>query len=210
MYFKGENYMNLFQDIKGKNITHNLSWLNEPSEWSFSDRGLEINAPAASDFFNDAEVPSNTNSAPYLFTKLKGDFDITTRIDIKMLEMFDSGCIMVMADLNNWAKLCYENWLSEPSIVSVVTRTTSDDCPSLRIGETKPYLKILRSGNCFGFHYSLNNINWTLIRYFSMDVPEELKVGVVAQAPTGNGCKVSFEFLKIDIKDIKSAKFVNR
>jgi hypothetical protein len=42
-----------------------------------------------------------------------------------------------------------------------------------------------------------------------MDVPEELKVGVVAQAPTGNGCKVSFEFLKIDIKDIKSAKFVN-
>lgn len=201
--------MNLFQGIKEKNIPNSLSWLNEPITWTFNDKGLKIDAPALSDFFNDAEGPNITNSAPYLFTKVKGDFDITTRIDIKMLEIFDSGCIMVMADLNNWAKLCYENWLNEPSIVSVVTRTTSDDCPSLRIGETRPYLKILRSGNCFGFHYSLNNIDWTLIRYFSMDVPEELKVGVVAQAPTGKGCKVSFEFLKIDIREIKSAKFVN-
>ena len=201
--------MDLFQNIEGKDITYNLSWLNEPSEWSFSNKGLEINAPALSDFFNDAEGPSITNSAPYLYAKVKGDFDLTTKIDIKMLGMFDSGCLLVMSDLDNWAKLCYENWLNEPSIVSVVTRKTSDDCPSLRIGETKPYLKILRSGNCFGFHYSLNYVDWTLIRYFSMDVPEELKVGVVAQSPIGNGCKVGFEFLKIDIKTIKSAKFVS-
>jgi uncharacterized protein len=200
--------MDLFQAIEEKNITDNLSWINEPSEWSFSDKGLEINAPALANFFNDAEGPNITNSAPYLYTKVKGDFDLTTRIDTKMLGMFDSGCLMVMSDLNNWAKLCYENWLNEPAIVSVVTRTMSDDCPSLRIGEAKPYLKILRSGNCFGFHYSLDNANWTLIRYFSMDIPEELKVGVVAQSPMGNGCKVGFEFLKIDIKDIKSAKFV--
>lgn len=201
--------MNLFENIEQKNLPHNLNWLNEPVEWSFNSNGLEVTAPASSDFFNDADGTNYTNSAPYLFTKVTGDFDLTTRIDVKMLEMFDSGCLMLMLDLNNWAKLCYENWLNEPSIVSVVTRETSDDCPSLRIGHTKPYLKILRSGNCFGFHYSLNNIDWTLIRYFSMDVPKEIKVGVVAQSPTGKGCKVGFEFLKIEIKNIESAKFVH-
>ena len=200
--------MNLFQNIEKKNITENLRWLNEPNEWGFSKSRLEINAPASADFFNDAEGPSITNSAPYLYTMVKGDFDLTTRIDIKMVEMFDSGCLMVMSDLNNWAKLCYENWLREPSIVSVVTRTMSDDCPSLRIGIIKPYLKILRSGNCFGFFYSINSIDWTLIRFFSLEVPKEIKVGVVAQCPTGKGCKVGFEFLNIEIKEIKSAKFV--
>lgn len=200
--------MDLFKGMNGRRAPENLLWLNEPGEWSFTDNGLAINAPALSDYFNDAESSSISNSAPYLYTYIKGDFEVTTRVDIKMREMFDSGCLMIMSDLNNWAKFCYENWLNEPSIVSVVTRNMSDDCPSLRIGETKPYLKILRSGNCFGFHYSLNSKDWTLIRYFSMNVPEEIKVGVVAQSPTGNGCKVVFEFLNVDFKNIMSAKYV--
>lgn len=125
-----------------------------------------------------------------------------------MLHMFDSGCLMIMSDPVNWAKLCYEYWINEPSIVSVVTRSVSDDCPSLRIGNVKPYLKALRCGSCFSFHYSLDGATWTLIRYFHMDVPEEIKVGVIAQSPTGNGCSMCFEFLELDLRKLKSAKYV--
>lgn len=206
----GGKPVNLFQGIEERNIPNYFSWLNKPNEWKFINGRLEIIAPTASDFFIDEEGPSIRNSAPFFYTNVKGDFDLTTRVDVEMLEMFDSGCLMLMSDSDNWAKLCYENWFGEPSIVSVVTKTMSDDCVSLKLGNVKPYLKILRSRNCFGFHYSLNNVDWTIIRYFNMNVPEEIKVGVVAQCPVGKGCKVGFEFLEMDSRKIKSAKVVER
>ncbi|MBE0344433.1 DUF1349 domain-containing protein, partial [Paenibacillus sp. 28ISP30-2] len=39
---------------------------------------------------------------------------------------------------------------------------------------------------------------WKLARYFGMDVPNELKVGVVAQSPVGEGCDVSFDALTVE------------
>lgn len=69
-----------------------------------------------------------------------------------MKDVYDSVCLMLMDSHKKWAKLCYENWMDRPSIVSVVTNEFSDDCPSENIGIVKPYLKILRSRNNFGFH----------------------------------------------------------
>lgn len=204
----GGKCMNLFKGIEEKALTQNLNWLNQPSGWNINSKGLEIEAPGATEFFNDPENCKLNSSAPYLYTYVKGDFALTTRIDINMLAMFDAGCLMVMSDLNNWAKFCYENWLTGPSVVSVVTREMSDDCPAVKVGVQKPYLKILRSGNCFGFHYSLDGVAWNIIRFFSMDIPEEIKVGVVAQSPIGNGCIVNFEFLELELRKIESAKFV--
>ncbi len=200
--------MNLFTGSSGRSLKNHLQWLNEPVEWRFNN-GIEIIAPPKTDFFNDPEGPSFVGTAPYLYAHVDGDFEMTARININMTQTFDAGCLMVMADSKNWAKLGYENWLNEPSIVSVVTRTVSDDCPSLRIGVVQPYLKILRSGNCFGFHYSLDEKNWTIIRFFSMDLPQKIKAGIVAQCPIGTGCKVRFELLDLITKKIPSAKFVS-
>lgn len=199
--------MNLFAGVTGKNINQNFEWSNEPADWCFTDKGLEVFAPPSSDYFIDEEGPSTRLSAPFLYTQVTGDFSLTTRVEVDMRSMFDSGCIMIMSDLDNWAKLCYENWINEPSIVSVVTKVFSDDCPSLRIGNVKPYFRVLRSGNCFGFHYSIDGEKWTVIRYFNMNIPKEIKVGVVAQSPVGNGCPVIFEFLDLKQETIKSAKF---
>jgi regulation of enolase protein 1 (concanavalin A-like superfamily) len=146
--------MNLFKNIIGRNIEQKFSWINEPLNWIFKDNRLIIQAQASSDFFIDEEGPSFRHSAPFLYTYAKSDFELTTKVDVDMRYNYDSGCIMIMLDMKNWAKLCYEYWLNEPSIVSVVTKTISDDCLSLKIGKVKPYLKVLRSGNCFGFHQS--------------------------------------------------------
>lgn len=116
---------------------------------------------------------------------------------------------MVMADQENWAKLCFELVNQVPTLVSVVTRNLSDNCISELIGKGKPYLRILRSGNCFGFHYSLDAITWTLVRFFSLDAPTTVKAGVVGQCPTGNGTKVRFERFDVDMTKIKSAKIID-
>ena len=68
--------MNIFQKMQGKNAPDGFAWLNEPKEWGFGPEGLEMMAPAASDFFHDPEGPRKS-SAPFLYTKIKGDFIIT-------------------------------------------------------------------------------------------------------------------------------------
>jgi uncharacterized protein len=198
--------MNLFQGMEGMRMANGLYWLNEPEKWSFGPQGLVVEAPPSTNFFNDPEIGSIDGTAPFLYAEVKGDFDLTTRVGIKMLKWFDAGCLLIMADETRWAKLCYENWKTGPSIVSVVTRIISDDCPSHIIGEVQPYLRVLRSGSCFGFYYSLDGASWTLIRFFSMEVPEKIKAGVLAQAPIGKSCNVSFEFLRLEAKPVKSAK----
>ena len=63
-----------------------------------------------------------------------------------MNELYDSGCLMLMADENNWAKLCFEFNGEYATIVSVVTQNgLSDDCNSERVLVSNPYLKITKN-----------------------------------------------------------------
>lgn len=191
--------MNLFQNADEKNMHNALTWMNEPEQWRFTDGILKIFAPKSSDFFSDEEGPSIRDTAPFLFTNVKGDFTLTTRVDVNMKYTYDSGCLMIMADSHHWAKLCYENWMDEPSIVSVVTKEYSDDCASYKIGMVNPYLRIKRAGNGVRFYYSLDGEQWTIIRYFNLRSKDQLKVGVVAQCPIGEGCNISFDFLELEL-----------
>ncbi len=201
--------MNIFSELNGKDLPKDFNWLNEPGQWNFNNGILEITAPANTDFFNDPEG-NISNSAPYFYTYAEGDFELTTQIDIKMEQMFDAAAVLILSDSDNWAKFAYENWINEPSVVSVVTRKYSDDCPSLRIGTISPFLRVLRSGDCFGLHYSPDGINWTIIRFFHLDVPKRIKVGITAQSPMGNSCRAGFRLFDLKQTKIQTAKFVSQ
>jgi hypothetical protein len=96
-----------------------------------------------------------------------------------------------------------------PMIVSVVTSDVSDDCNSLAVPETGIYLRVTRFDNCFALHYSHDAKWWEMVRYFRLDSPGPVKVGVVAQSPTGNGCTVTFDHLLYSsepVRDIRSGR----
>lgn len=190
--------LNLIEKGFENTLPEGLQWINEPEQWHFDSQGaLVIAAPPIGDFFIDPAGGNTKASAPFLYTVIKGDFHIVTRVSVDMRQTYDSGCLMVMSDESNWAKLCFEFFDNEPSILSVVTRNTSDDCISGSAGTDRPYLRIARSGACFAFHYSVDGTHWKLARYFGMDIGDELKVGVVAQSPIGDGTHAAFEHLII-------------
>lgn len=198
--------MNLFESNTIGNEEFKFSWLNEPDNWEIKNCGLRVFAPPSSDYFIDEEGPSVRDSAPFYYVKAKGDFRMTTRVTVDMNFTYDSACLMIMDNPENWAKLCYENWQDIPAIVSVVTQGMSDDCPSYEIGRVSPYLRVVRSGNCFGFHYSLDGEQWRIIRYFNMKMSDSIRVGVASQCPIGEGCKIDFEFLELELGKVVSAK----
>jgi uncharacterized protein len=198
--------MNLFNDIEASVKAGRLAWLNEPRDWRATGDGIAITAGANADFFIDEEGPCLHDAAPFLHATIDGDFALTARVTVNMRETFDSGCLMIMEKPDRWAKLCYENWMNKPSICSVVTNGYSDDCPSREFGSQGAYLKILRSGNCFGFHASNDGKNWEIIRYFNFATSGPIKVGIVAQSPVGESCEARFSQVELVCRTVPSAK----
>ena len=81
-------------------------------------------------------------------------------------------------------------------IVSVVTRGVSDDCNSVSIGDHSVYLRIYRQSDVLAFHYSLNGRYWHFVRFFSLGIVEQLRVGFSTQSPMGQGCRAVFSEIR--------------
>lgn len=186
-------------NIFSSEARNEFKWMNEPEHWAFTERGeLHVEAPAGADFFKDPAQKHMVSSAPFLFKQIEASCELTVQLQVDMHHIYDSGCLMLMADDNNWAKLCYEFNGEYPTIVSVVTKDgSSDDCNSMQVTTPAPFLRITKLGKVVSFYYSENGERWTLVRYFGVEESRSYVAGVVAQSPQGKGCRVIFQSLSI-------------
>lgn len=112
------------------------------------------------------------------------------KVSHDLKDTYDSASIMVMQDMKNWEKCCFElTDFGTHAAGSVVTKNgQSDDANGCNIeGQNSVWLKICRVGSAFSFHYSLDGEKFYLARYFMFPKISRIKVGLLAQAPTGNG-----------------------
>lgn len=89
-------------------------------------------------------------------------------------------------------------------MVSVVTKNVSDDCNAVSLTSNKVFYKIAKAGNVFTLYYSVSGVKWFLVRHLQMDTTRELKLGFLAQSPTGKKCTVRFSnitYRNLRIKD---------
>lgn len=162
-------------------------------------------AGASTDMFRDPGVSYNTDTAPKLLTQVKGDFVLSAKVAHSFVSKWDGGALVLMQDSFHWVKFCFEkDYLGKRRIVSVVTRDVSDDCNSETIDKDMVYMKIARKGKVVTLYFSNDNENWTLVRHLQLDWSENLKLGFLAQSPTGEKCEVRFSdiyFDRISISD---------
>lgn len=191
-----------------------FKWLNE-SEMTVNDGAVEIYAPAKSDYFcggqvasNDGALPVNICNAPFYYTEIVGDFVMRVKVSLDFKSTYDACAIMVMKDIKNWAKFCFEfTDFDTRAVVSVVTRdNASDDANGCDIKEKFLWLQACRRDNAFAFHYSLDGEKYYMTRYFSLDLGDKVKIGLVAQCPSGEGGKRIFENLNIESKTVKNIR----
>jgi regulation of enolase protein 1 (concanavalin A-like superfamily) len=106
---------------------------------------------------------------------------------------FDAGVLQLREKDELWAKLCFEySPQQEPTVVSVVTRGTSDDCNSSVIDGREVFLRIAHTPEATAFHYSLDGRFWHMVRYFSLGRLDYPKAGFSSQSPTGKKCTAVF------------------
>ncbi len=193
-----------------------FKWLNE-GEIRTEENKIIIKAPAQTDFFcgsidecDEGILPESLCNAPYYYTEVEGDFVLKVKVTHDFKDTYDSASVMVMKDLSCWAKCCYElTDFGTHAAVSVVTKGSSDDANGNNLEGNTAWLQVCRVGNNFAFHYSTDGENFYMMRYFHLPADPVIKVGLLAQAPTGSGGDRIYENLSIvkeKVKNIRAGK----
>jgi uncharacterized protein len=197
-----------------KDIFREFKWLNE-SNAKFSGDCLVIDAPAKTDFFcNNGAIsqsgitPETLCNAPFYYTEVTGDFVLKVKVSHDFRDTYDSATVMVMKDFDVWAKSCFEKTdFDTHAVVSVVTNHTSDDANGCNIDGNAVWLKAVRVNNSFSFHYSVDGKKFYMTRFFNLPVEKTIRVGFVAQAPTGNGGERYFENFSLEHRTVENIRF---
>ena len=174
-----------------------LTWHGEPAGSGYDAEAgrLSITADARTDWFNDPLSGARTGSAPALLFAPEGDFALSARVSVGFAGTFDAGVLCLRQSDEQWAKLCFEHSpQGEAMVVSVVTRGTSDDANSVVVRDDSVYLRVLRSGSAYAFHYSLDGSVWHFVRLFRLgEGTQPMRVGFLAQAPDSVQSTSTFE-----------------
>jgi len=176
-----------------------LRWLSEPARWDVPDgASLAIGAGPRTDWFVDPQGEAEpVMSAPALVGHASGDYVLSARVTAGLEATFDAGALVLHAHERAWAKLCLERSpQGEAMVVSVVTRGVSDDCNAIVVEDDHVWLRIARRGPAFAFHASGDGRRWQLVRHFALQPVDELAVGFLAQSPMGEGCAVTFDWIR--------------
>ena len=127
-----------------------------------------------------------------------GDFTLAAEVSVEFGSMYDAGVLLIHARERHCAKLCFEySPQLQPTAVTVVTRGLSDDSNSFEVDGSILWLRITRTGAAWAFHASDDGSGWRLLRYFSLtgDAADLVRVGFMAQSPTGAGCAATFDHI---------------
>ena len=186
-------------------------WLNESRMMEVNGE-IAILAPARTDWFNNP-VPENGTisapvaNAPFLYTEVSGDFVFRARVRPNHRYTYDACALMVIKDDQMWAKAAFEaSDFGTKAAVCVVTNGVSDDANGCNIDQDEAWLQIVRVGDVFCAHYSLDGARFYMVRLFYLPVGERVKVGLEAQSPAGEGGLRLFSDVTLERRTVQNLR----
>lgn len=201
--------MNLLENLTPENLKERgLQWEHTPERWEpLPEGGIRVTVPAKADYFRDPTGSHVNDNAPFLWKNVSGDFIMRGLVRPSFNSTYDSGVLMARADAEHWAKVCFEKTdFGTTAVVSVVTNGLSDDANGADLSVSQVWLQVVRAGNVFALHYSPDGENWRMVRIFRLDMPAEIRAGIVAQCPSGPGTTVDLLHLSIDQRTVTNPR----
>jgi regulation of enolase protein 1 (concanavalin A-like superfamily) len=185
-------------EIRFSGLPAPFEWTEPAPSWSSGPDHLELGAGAVTDLFIDPASGSVTDNAPRMLMPVTGDFRLQALVMVDFRATFDAGVLLTWIDDRTWAKLCFERSpLGQPTVVSVVTRSLSDDANGPAVAGNQCWLRVSRTGRSWAFHFSVDSVRWDLVRTFALGGSPSL-IGFEAQSPTGQGCTARFESIRFE------------
>jgi len=194
------------QTINVPGVDTPMSWIHMPLDYRLTKTGITITAPGKTDKYAAPDGGDPTDKATRVVFDSAGDFTFSAAVSHKFASVWDSGGVIVEADLTHWFKFEFErDYTGAHRVVSVVTKELSDDVNSIEINSDTAFLEVAKAGDAFYLYSSNDGKSWYLVRAFNFKSEHPLKVGLIAQCPVGNGATITFSDVKFSptrIKDI--------
>lgn len=160
-------------------------------------------------FFSPTGKPRSANVPRLVWAVTEPVFSLSAKVSVEFASAYDAGAVFIESDDENWAKIAFEYSADlRPTIVSVVTRTTSDDSDGPNFGGTFVHLRVYCDGASAAFHFSADGKLWKFLRWFEIPglAKRPLRVGLGAQSPTGKGVTAAFSDVRLNFDVISNLR----
>lgn len=190
----------------------NWKWLNESQVMICNDE-LTIYAPGMTDWFNnpvpeaDGSLSTPVANAPFYYVDVEGDFVFKAKVRPNFKTVYDACALMVIEDEMLWAKAAFEKSdFGTTAAVCVKTEQISDDANGCDISQEEVWLQIVRVGDVFCTHYSLDGKEFHMVRLFHLNAGKSIKVGLEAQSPAGEGGIRYYSNVSLEMKTVNDIR----
>ena len=171
-----------------------MQWLNEPPQWSESDKQLMVKTAPKTDFWRITHYGFIRDNGHFYFSAIATDFTVEVTIRGEYKDLYDQAGIMLRVDEKHWIKTGIEYVDGVQNLSAVVTHVYSDwsrtplpDAPeSLR-------LKVERRQETIQIFYWEPSSGYVPFRMTYLPTSEALQVGIMGASPEGDGYLVTFE-----------------
>lgn len=166
---------------------------------------LILKSDAKRDNFRDPDGKLSNNTAPVLLAEVDNTkpFTLTATLTPNFLDTYDAGTLYIWVRDDLWLKMAMErDERGRVRMVSVRTNGTSDDNNHDVVTAKTVSMKISSDTKTVGFYYSVDDVNWQLIRLFKNEYPAKIWTGISTQSPVGKGTTTAFDAVSLTQKSI--------
>lgn len=171
------------------------------------DGKILFTAKEKTDYFSDPNGKLSNTTAPILLTRVDNTkpFTFTAKVTpgFNETDLYNAGVLYVYANDSFFQKHCYEqDERGKHRVVTVQTVGTSDDSNHDVVEQPYVYLKISSDTHTIASYYSLDNVNWQMVRLYENSYPSELWLGISSQCPKGKGNETLFEGISLEEESV--------
>lgn len=179
-------------------VLTDMSWWNEPAEWSLRDGVLRAVTGARTDFWRQTFYGWTTDNGHFFHTSVTGDFSAEAIVSAGHTTRFDQAGMMVRADERNWLRTGLEVTSGVVQTSTVLTRGFSDVSMAPVADFTGSVaMRVTRFGEALAVHCRGGDGPWQLLRLGHLDLPATVRVGVMCCSPERAGLEATFRDFRL-------------
>lgn len=175
-----------------------MHWYNEPPVWTANDDTITVQTAPETDFWRITHSGFIGDNGHFYHQQVTGDFQVEVKISGQYNSLYDQAGLMVRVDEATWLKTGIEYIDGRQYASAVVTREFSDwSVVALPQAPASLWLRLKRQGITIEIFYSLDGIEYQLLRQAYLTSLESVGVGIMAASPIGHGFHATFEGLAL-------------
>ena len=193
----------LYEPFDNPTFDPRLAWYNPPHACQTGHSCLQVEPGAKTDYWQQPQHNISSDSGPFLFTEMTGNFILTTHVHMHPANQYDQAGLLVRLSPDFWLKTSLEFEVGIPSkLGSVITHHGYSDWATQDYSGMRWELdfRIRREGDDYTVDCSQDGSTWSQIRFSHLARPGAgpVQCGLYACSPIAIGFLAEFDFLKIE------------